>query len=161
MVDLVRKNANANGSGELTDTTQTIAGDKTFSGNITASNVAQTAFATTTSFSGATGTITVFASRTGDTVTLSLKFSLTKDGVTGVPTSDAVPVGFRPSARTWFVVINQINSTAGANGMRIDSNGRIGWYSNSTLSNVPAAATVTTPGGGTEFCCVSYQASAT
>jgi len=32
MVDLVRKNANANGNGELTDEAQTIAGDKTFTG---------------------------------------------------------------------------------------------------------------------------------
>lgn len=39
MVDLIRKDANANGGGELTDETQTIVGNKTFTGTVSATSV--------------------------------------------------------------------------------------------------------------------------
>lgn len=152
MVDLVRKNANANGSGELTNTDQTIAGVKTFNDGIKLDNDAGQStlnyYRTGTgsgTFSGMTTSPSITATfvRTGAAVIMRIgtgNTTLTKNGSNGpIVLSGIVPTWARSSVET---NVQLWGSNAGAIRnlyARIKTDGNIDIYSE-TFGNIAANA---------------------
>lgn len=173
MVDLVRKNANANGNGELTDEAQTIAGDKTFSGNttfsgtgvfggnVTASNLALAGTVTTTSVNGnGTGTVTAHYARNGSMVVVSIKFSVAKTVSDGIPWVALLPAGFRPARRHFVTVGSSIGGVFANNFLRVDADGAVNFYTNAG-GNILNGQSVVSAGSGSDYASFSFQADAT